>query len=53
MSENQGKDALKESINNQLLDKNNHKDVEGNNNLSDEATREKELLDDATSDKSN
>ena len=47
------KDALEESINNHSLDKNNHKDVEGNNNRRDEATIEKELLDNATSDKSN
>ena len=33
--------------------KKNHKDVEGNNNPSDEPTRERVLLDDVTSDKSN
>ena len=36
-----------------MSEKNNHKDVEVNNNPSDKATREKALLDDATSRKSN
>ena len=53
VSENQGKDALKDSINNKSSGKNNHKDVEGNNNPSDEATKEKVPPDDATSAKSN
>ena len=53
MSDNLGKDALKDSIKNQALDDNNQKDVDGNNNPSDETTREKLPLDDATSDKSN
>ena len=52
-SENRGKDGLKDLSKNHLLEKNSHKDVEGNENPIDEARKKIVLPDGATSDKSN
>ena len=51
MSQNQGKDALKDSTKNQASEKNIHKDIQGRNRPDYKASKKKVQPDDATSDK--